>query len=88
MLCFLKIAKQGSDMNLIVFHRQTHVYWLDSCSFGHRGYLDKGFAWLFKLPEELRFRASNNLLKYIASIISPWINMLAGHLNQEELGPF
>ena len=43
--------------------------------------MDKGFAWRFELPEELCFRASNNLLQYIASIISPWINMLAGRLN-------
>ena len=88
MLRFLEIAKQGIDMNLIVFRQPTHVYWSESCLFGLGGYLVEGFAWRFDLPEELCFRASNNLLKYIASIISPWINMLAGHLNQEELGPF
>ena len=81
MICFLKIAKQGIDMNLIAFRRPTHVYRSDSCPFGLRGYSDKGFVWGFELPEELRFRASNNLLEYIASIISPWINMLAGRLN-------
>jgi hypothetical protein len=56
MICFLKIAKQGIDMNLIAFCRSTHVYRSDSCPFGLRGYLDKGFAWRFKLPEELCFR--------------------------------
>ena len=32
--------------------------------------------------EDLRFRASNNLLEYIASIITPWVDMLAGLLTQ------
>jgi hypothetical protein len=81
MICFLEISKRVIDMNLIAFRRPTHVYWSDSCPFGLGGYLDEGFAWRFELPKELRYRASNNLLKYIASIISPWINMLAGHLD-------
>jgi hypothetical protein len=55
MLCFLGIAKQGIYMNLVAFHHQTHVYWSDSCPFGLRGYSDKGFAWRFEIPEDLRF---------------------------------
>ena len=82
MIRFLEIAKRGIDMNLIAFRRPTHVYRLDSCPFSLGGYLDEGFAWRFKLPEELHLRASNNLLEYIATIISPWIDMLAGRLNQ------
>ncbi len=82
MLHFLGIAKQGIDMNLVAFHCPTHVYRSDSCPFGLGGYLDKGFAWHFKIPEDLRFRASNNLLEYIVSIISPWVDMLAGRLSQ------
>jgi hypothetical protein len=84
MLCFLNIAKQGINMNLVAFHRPTHVYWLDSCPFGLEGYSDEGFAWRFEIPEDLRFRASDNLLEYIASIISPWLDMLAGRLSQED----
>jgi len=38
--------------------------------------------WPFEIPEELHFWATNNLLKHVASIISPWINMLAGRLKQ------
>ena len=33
MICFLEIAKQDIDMNLITSHRRIHVYWLDSCPF-------------------------------------------------------
>jgi hypothetical protein len=81
MLCFLNIKKQGININLIVFWWRTYIYWSDSCPFGLRGYLDKGLAWHFEIPEDIIFRVSNNLLEYIAPIISPWVNMLAGCLN-------
>ncbi len=71
-------------MNLIAFRRPTHIYWSDSCLFGLGGYSDIGFAWRFEIPEALWFRASNNLLEYLASIISPWVDMLAGSLKQED----
>jgi hypothetical protein len=41
------------------------------------GYLEEGFPW----PEDSCFWASNNLLEYIVPIISPWVDMLASHLN-------
>jgi hypothetical protein len=84
MLQFLKIARQGIDMNLVAFRCPTHVYRSDSCPFGLRGYSDEGFAWRFEIPEDLRFRASNNLLEYVASIISPRVDLLAGRLNQRD----
>jgi hypothetical protein len=42
--------------------------------------LHEGFAWRFKLPENCRFRASNNLLEFIVSIITPWIDLLSKRL--------
>ena len=69
-------------MNLITFRKPTHVYRSDSCPFGLGGYSDKGYAWRFDVPEFLCFRAPNNLLEYISSIITPWVDMLAGRLNQ------
>ena len=82
MLRFLDIAKKGIDMNLIAFRKPTHIYRSDSCPFGLGGYSDEGFAWRFEIPEDLCFRASNNLLEYIASIITPWVDMLTGQLNR------
>ncbi len=55
MLWFLKIARQGINMNLVAFRHPTHVYWSDSCPFGLGGYSDEGFAWRFKIPKDLRF---------------------------------
>jgi hypothetical protein len=82
MKTFLDKANAGIDMNLLSFRRPTHVYRSDSCPFGLGGYSDTGFAWRFELQPGLRFRASNNLLEFMASIISPWIDILAGRLSK------
>jgi hypothetical protein len=82
MLWFLEITRQGIDMNLVAFRCPTHVYRSDSCPFGLGGYSDEGFAWRFEIPEDLRFQALNNLLEYITSIISPWVDLLSGRLNR------
>jgi len=84
MLQFLHKAREGIDMNLISFRRPTHIYRSDSCPFGLGGYSSDGFAWRYEIPPELRFRASNNLLESIASIISLWIDMIAGRLTSRD----
>jgi hypothetical protein len=81
MLVFLHKAFTDIDMNLISFWCQTHIYQLDSCPYGLGGYSHKdGFAWRLELQEQHRFRASNNLLEFIASIITPWIDMILKRL--------
>jgi hypothetical protein len=82
MLQLLDIAKKGIDMNLTAFLKPTHIYWSDSCPLGLGGYSNKGFAWRFEIPEEFCFRALDNLLEYIASIITPWVDMLARQLTR------
>ena len=82
MLLFLKRAKQGIDMNLITYPRPTHVYISDACPAGMGGYGHNGFAWRFYLPQDLLFRASNNLLEHMASIITPWVDILASRLSK------
>jgi hypothetical protein len=80
MLTFLRKAFTGIVMNLISFRCPTHIYRSDSCPYGLGGYSHEGFAWRLELPENCRFRASNNLLDFIASIITPWIDMITKHL--------
>ena len=79
---FLSKAHEGVDMNQIAFRRPTHVYRSDSCPAGLGGYSHLGFAWRFYLPDDLLFRASNNLLEHIAAIITPWVDILAGRLKR------
>jgi hypothetical protein len=67
-------------MNLIAYRAPTRVYCSDSCPVGLGGYSNEGWAWRWRIPPELRFRASNNLLEYLAAVVSPWIDIRAGRL--------
>ena len=75
-------CNQGIDLNLIAFRQPTHVYRSDSCPAGLGGYSREGFAWRFYLPDNLQFRASNNLLEHLTAIITPWIDIIAGRLTK------
>jgi hypothetical protein len=46
---------------------------LDSCLADLGGSSNQQFAWHFKVPDKLLFPATNNLLEYLAAIVSPWI---------------
>jgi hypothetical protein len=81
---FLDMAKSGISMNLLAYCLPDRVYRSDSCPHGLGGYSDQGYAWRYYLPEELLYRASNNLLEHIASIITVWIDIIAGRINRSE----
>ena len=76
MLFFLDEAKKGVDMNLLVYRKPTEIYRSDSCPAGLGGYSSDGFAWRFYIPSELKYRASNNLLKHLATIITHWVDII------------
>jgi hypothetical protein len=84
MLEFLKTAHKGISLNSITFRRPTHAYRSDSCPAGLGGYSDKGFAWCWYISKPLKFRASNNLLEHLAAFISPWIDIIEGHLKPQD----
>ena len=88
MLFFLEEASKGIDLNQIAFRMPDFVYRSDSCSKGLGGYSHLGKAWRFYIPKCLQFRASNNLLEHIASIITPWIDILNGSVKNWRLHPF
>ena len=78
----IKLANKGMSMHMIAYCLPDRIYINDSCPRGLGGMSDEGFAWRYELPEELRFRASNNLLEHIANVITPWVDMLAGRLTK------
>ena len=84
MLEFLDRARDGVSMNIIAYRKPTHIYRSDSCPWGLGGYSHEGFAWRWYVPSHLLFRASNNLLEHIASIITPWIDILEKRLLFED----
>ena len=77
MLFFLEEAHIGVDVNLLVYRKPTKVYGADSCPAGVGRYSSDGFAWRFYIPSWLKFRASNNLLDRLATVTTPWINIIA-----------
>ena len=84
MLDFLKIANSGISLNSIAFRLLTHIYHSDSFPHCLGGYSHEGWAWRWYLPKNLLFRVSNNLLEHLATVISLWVDILAGRLNQQD----
>ena len=80
LLFVLGKCREGIDLNLIAFQRPTHVYRSDSSPSGLGGYSHEGFTWHFYIPNDLKFHASNNLLKHLAAIITPWVDIIAGRI--------
>jgi hypothetical protein len=84
LLHITKTCAAGVDLNSVTCRQPTHAYKLDSCPAGLRGFSHQGFAWRFYLPPEIKFRVSNNLLKHLAAIITPWVDIIAGRLSNSE----
>ena len=82
MLYLIKKIHKGINMNQIAFRKPTHVYRSDSCPAGLGGYSHEGFAWRFKIPINLQFWASNNLLEHLAAVITPWVDIIAKRLQE------
>jgi hypothetical protein len=82
MVFFIKKAHEGISMNQIAHQKPTHVYRSDSCPAGLGGYSHEGFAWHFKIPSHLQFRASNNLLENLVAVITPWVDIITGRLRK------
>jgi hypothetical protein len=73
-------AKKGIDMNLLAFRSPDRIYYSDSCPAGLGGYSDQGRAWRYKVPDEHLFKASNNLLEFLAAVVTPWIDIIEKRL--------
>jgi hypothetical protein len=71
-------SKGGIDINLLGFRSPNRIYYSDSCPAGLGGYNNQGFAWCFRIPDDLLFGTSNNLLEFLVAIITPWIDIMGG----------
>ena len=80
MLFFLEESHIEVDMNLLVYRKPTKVYRSDSCPAGLGRYSINSFADIFYIPLWLKFQASNDLLEHLATLITPWINIIAKRL--------
>jgi hypothetical protein len=81
MLKILYKANGGIDMNLLGFCSPDRIYNSNSCPAGLGGYSNQGFTWHFRIQDNLLFCASNNLLEFLAAIITPWVDIIGGRLS-------
>ena len=88
---FLGMSREGVSMNLLTARRPTHVFASDSCKetnglAGMGGYsVTSGRAWRFKFPDHVANspHISNNLLEYMATVVTIWIDQLHGDIPPE-----
>jgi hypothetical protein len=79
----IKKAASGMSLNILVLRVATHLYRNDAAFHGIGGCSNRGRAWRYDIPEELRLRASINLLEFIGSILGPWVDFVEGNLPPE-----
>ena len=68
-------AQAGISMNLLTYRSPDAQYKVDACPKGMGGFSKTGRAWRLELPQHLRGRAHINLLEFIASLVSIWIDI-------------
>lgn len=81
---YIRRAHDGISMNSLIYQRPSVVYISDSCPHGLGGYNSEGRAWRWYIPCELLYRATNNLLEHIASIITVWTDIIENKLRPED----
>ena len=81
---FIKKTQQGVSMNLLTFRAPDTTYIGDASEYGMGGFASHGRAWAYIIPCNLLNRAHINILKYLAQIISVWIDIIEGKLQSED----
>jgi hypothetical protein len=70
---FLRTAREGISINLLVVRTPTRLAWSDSCPFGLGGYTLGGNAWRIRIPRDCNFYGDdsvNNILEFLGMAIS------------------
>ena len=77
----LEKAKTGINMNMLTYRKVDIAYRSDACPAGIGGYSSHGRAWRFSIPKNLQFRATLNMLEFVASTIGVWIDIIEKRVN-------
>jgi hypothetical protein len=82
---FLARAHKGVSMNNIVFRTPTRIYIGDASEHGLGGLcVQSGRAWRFLIPPKLRGRAHINLLEFMIQVVSIWLDIHQGNVNEHD----
>ena len=77
---FLKKARKGISINIIIDRRPTNIFAMDSCENGIGGFsAETGKAFRHEITNNLRFKVSNNVIEFLSEVIDVWL----GSLNDE-----
>jgi hypothetical protein len=78
-LRFLEQAVNGISLNLLTFHHPSHIGRSDASEHGIGGFsATTGIAWRWEIPLTLRWRATLNVLEYLAGYITLWMEIHVG----------
>jgi hypothetical protein len=78
-LYFLKQAVNGISLNLLTFCHPTHIGCSNASEHGIGGFsATTGIAWRWEIPLKLRWRATLNVLEYLAGSITLWMEIQVG----------
>jgi hypothetical protein len=78
-LHFLEQAVNGISLNLLTFHHLSHIQRSDASEHGIGGFsATTGIAWRWEIPLKLRWRATLNVLEYLAGYITLWMEIHVG----------
>jgi hypothetical protein len=78
-LHFLEQAVNGISLNLLTFHRPTHIGCSDASEHGIGGFsATTGIAWRWEIPLKLWWRATLNVLEYLVGYITLWMEIHVG----------
>ena len=58
----------------------THCFRADACPWGIGGYNFSGRAWRYYLAPHLLFRATLNMLEFLASVVTVWLEIREGQV--------
>ena len=70
---FLKKAKEGININILVFRSPTITFIGDASEYGMGGFDTGGRGWRYLIPAHLRGRAHINLLEFITQVVGIWL---------------
>lgn len=75
-LVFLDRTNTETSTNCMSYRSPLHYYRAYTCPWGIEGYNSNERAWRWELPPHLRWCATLNMLKFVATVIGPWIDLI------------
>ena len=70
------VTTKGVPINNIFFVKPSVTLWSDACEYGIGGYSENGLACRWKIPAAWHGKLKLNLLEFLASAVTIYMNIL------------